>query len=138
MAAALLRRQGHAFGVILLLACFEIVFRVGAGARRERGVGTRDDDGLRELGELALTRDHAVKLAVRRKKTDRVGADDVSSEGDEAFAGSERRAVTQGAFEVVATTDIVEPVDQHPRQFATRGLYLRQQGVERRLGWHVL
>ena len=78
MAAALLRRHRHAFGVILLLARFEIVFRGGAGGRRDFSVGARDDDGLRELGKLALARDHAVKLAVRRKKTDRVGTDDVS------------------------------------------------------------
>ena len=67
VAAALLRRQGHAFAVILLLARLEIVLRGGAGGFRARGVGARKGNGLLQLGQLALSRDHAVKLAVRRK-----------------------------------------------------------------------
>ena len=70
VAAALLRRQRHAFAVIFLLPRLELVLG-GVARARARHVSPRAPrDRMVELGELALPRQHAVQLAVGREEAD--------------------------------------------------------------------
>ena len=95
MAAALLRRQGHAFAVILLLARLELRFR---GIERSSGGGARiagRDDGVTQLGQLALPREHAVQFAVGREQRDALRRDDVPAGGHEGFAARQRAALRE-------------------------------------------
>ena len=54
-------------------------------ARRARCCG-RSPNGMLELRELALPREHAVQVAVRREEVDRLRGDEMAARRDEGFA----------------------------------------------------
>ena len=92
VAAPLLRRERHALGVPGVLRASRGRASIAASASRAASAVARAPViGMRQLGQLALAREHAVELAVGREEVHRLRRDEMPLRRDEGLADAERR-----------------------------------------------
>ena len=129
MASPLLRRKRHALGVVALLRIVQLGFDGRQRrARRLRGFPRVADPAL-ELAELTLACEHAVQVAVRREKADRLRGDEMALRRHEGFAHRERMPVANRRTDVVAAAHASQPVGEEARDLRRHAVYARIQRV---------
>src|SRR5207249_2056739 len=105
----------HALRVVALLRIVEL--GLDRGERRAGGLRgfPRAVDPVRELPELSLAGEHAVQVAVRREKADRLRGDEMALWRRKGFAHRERVPVANRRADVVAAAHAPQPVGEEPR-----------------------
>jgi hypothetical protein len=116
MASALLRRERHALRVVALLRIVQsrIRWRTAPCALTAR-LPSRRRSCPSSSPELPLARKHAVQIAVRREKTDRLRGDEVTMRRHEGFTDGERTPVAKRCADIVTAAHAAQPVGEEAR-----------------------